>query len=66
MAKSKHTKRLSVALEDRFDFIGDGVAVGDRASLGSAIFDVEEKSTGAELEPNSKRLNRGIPIWVAV
>jgi hypothetical protein len=49
MAKSKQTKRLKVALEDRFDFIGDGVAVGDRASLGSAIFDVEEKNTGAEL-----------------
>jgi hypothetical protein len=49
MAKSKQTKRPKIALEDRFDFIGDGVAAGDRTSLGSAIFEVEEKSTGAEL-----------------
>jgi hypothetical protein len=49
MAKSKQTKRSRLALEDRFDFIGDGVAVGERASLGTAIFDVEEKSTGVEL-----------------
>ncbi|MGO9430302.1 AAA domain-containing protein [Rhodoblastus sp.] len=49
MAKSIRTERSKVALEDRFDFVADGVAVGDRASLGSAIFDVEEKSTGAEL-----------------
>ena len=49
MAKRITTKRSKIALEDRFDFIGDGVAVGERASLGSAIFNVEEKSTGAEL-----------------
>jgi hypothetical protein len=42
LAKSKHTQRLRVGLEGRFDFIGDGVAVGDRASLGLAIFAVEE------------------------
>lgn len=48
MAWTKTLTRARPRLEDRFEFLGDAVAPGDRAALRSAIFEVEDTVTGAE------------------
>ena len=47
MAKPARPRSKAPTLEDRFEFVGDAIAPGDRATLKSALFEVEEKSTGA-------------------
>jgi hypothetical protein len=39
-------KRSFPPLEERFEFLGDGMAAGDRSALSSSIFEVEERRTG--------------------
>lgn len=36
-------------LEDRFAFLGDAIAVGDRQALRSSLYEVDDRSTGQEL-----------------
>ena len=48
MASVKKTKRDKSALEDRFIFVGDAVAAGNRAALRPTMFSVEDLGTGAE------------------
>ena len=36
-------------LEDRFAFLGDAIAVGDRQALRSSLYEVDERSTGQEM-----------------
>lgn len=48
MAVGKRAKRGAASLDDRFEFMGDAVAAGDRVALRSAMFEVEERTTGAE------------------
>jgi hypothetical protein len=40
-------KRGFPPLEDRFQFFGDGTPAADRSALGSSIFEVEDRNTGA-------------------
>jgi hypothetical protein len=47
MAKNSRKKEETPALEDRFVFVGDAIAPGDRSALKSALFEVEDRSTGA-------------------
>jgi hypothetical protein len=47
MAKRTRPKAKALSLEDRFDFVGDAIAPGDRSALKSALFEVEDKLTGA-------------------
>ncbi len=51
---TKIPKRKRASLEDRFDFIGDAVAPGDRSVLKPAIFEVEERHSGLE---------RSLKLW---
>lgn len=46
----ERTKRRQskASLDDRFQFMGDAVAAGDRAALRSAIFEVEDRASGGE------------------
>jgi hypothetical protein len=39
-------KRAFPPLEERFEFLGDGMPAGDRSALSSSIFEVEERRTG--------------------
>ena len=48
MARIDRKKRTKPSLEDRFVFIGDGVAPEDQAALRSALFEVEDRISGAE------------------
>ncbi|RDJ00743.1 DNA helicase [Rhizobium phaseoli] len=48
MAGGKKPKSNRPTLEDRFTFVGDAVAPGNRATLRSAMFEVEDKVTGQE------------------
>lgn len=48
------TKKVLRPLEERFLFVGDAVAPGDREALKSALFDVEDRLTGLE---------RGLKLW---
>lgn len=48
MARIDRKKRTKASLEDRFEFIGDGVAPEDQAALRSALFEVEDRISGAE------------------
>ncbi|MRI57328.1 DNA helicase [Methylobacterium sp. DB1607] len=48
MVGGKRAKRGGASLDDRFEFVGDAVAAGDRAALRSAMFEVEERASGAE------------------
>lgn len=47
MAKKKVPSRKRPSLELRFEFVGDAIAPSDRAALRSAIFEVEDRVTGA-------------------
>lgn len=49
MANARPPKRRRQSLDERFTFVRDGAVVGQRAPLRSAIFDVEDKHSGAEL-----------------
>lgn len=40
-------KRALPPLEDRFEFLGDGMPSGEQSALSSTIFEVEERATGA-------------------
>jgi hypothetical protein len=43
-----HKSRTNVPfLENRFTFLGDAVALGSRAALKPALFEVEDRATGA-------------------
>lgn len=48
MAGGKKPKSNKPTLEDRFTFVGDAVAPENRATLRSAMFEVEDKVTGQE------------------
>jgi hypothetical protein len=48
MATGRNYKRAKPSLEDRFEFIGDAVAPGDREALRSAMFEVEDRLSGVE------------------
>lgn len=48
MATGRNSRRAKPTLETRFNFVGDAVAPADRESLRSAIFEVEDRHTGAE------------------
>lgn len=48
MAGAKKLKRSKSSLDDRFVFVGDAVAPGDRQALRSAMFEVEDRVTGLE------------------
>lgn len=50
--RNKSTKLPS--LEERFRFLGDAVAAGDRVALRSAVFEVEDRITGA---------TRSLKLW---
>jgi tRNA A-37 threonylcarbamoyl transferase component Bud32 len=54
MPRPSKAKSAKASLEDRFEFIGDAVAAGDRAALRSALFDVNDKVSGAE---------RSLKLW---
>jgi len=54
MPSAKTARRKKASLDDRFDFVGDAVAPGSRAALRPAIFEVEEKDSGAE---------RSLKLW---
>ncbi len=54
MAGPTKGKSAKPSLEDRFEFIGDAVAAGNRAALRSALFEVNDKVTGAE---------RSLKLW---
>lgn len=41
-------RQTKASLDDRFHFIGDAVAAGNRAALQSAIFEVEDRTSGGE------------------
>tara|TARA_R100000365_G_C2748676_1_gene81189 strand:+ start:1494 stop:3026 length:1533 start_codon:yes stop_codon:yes gene_type:complete len=43
----KRTKKKKISLDDRFDFVGDGVAAGDRDALLPTLFEVEDRASGA-------------------
>lgn len=47
MARANKTRKVTTSLEDRFHFIGDAVAPGDRAALRPVIFEVEDRLTGS-------------------
>ena len=47
MAKNKRPKDKAPSLEDRFIFVGDGVSLGERSPLKPALFEVEDRTTGA-------------------
>jgi hypothetical protein len=42
-------KRALPPLENRFEFLGDGMPSGQQSALSSAIFEVEERVTGTPL-----------------
>ncbi|AFK54012.1 DEAD/DEAH box helicase [Tistrella mobilis] len=48
MVSAKRPKRSRSSLEERFVFVGDAVAAGDREALRSAMFEVEDRITGLE------------------
>lgn len=48
MATGRNYKRAKPSLEDRFEFVGDAVAPGDREALRSAMFEVEDRLSGVE------------------
>lgn len=54
MASVDRSKRKLPPLEERFTFLGDAVARGDQAALRSALFEVEDRATGAE---------RSLKLW---
>ncbi|KVU25144.1 DNA helicase [Burkholderia ubonensis] len=54
MPVQKNAKRNKASLDDRFEFVEDAVAPSDRAALRAAVFEVEEKSSGAE---------RNLKLW---
>ncbi len=54
MAGPTKGKSAKLSLEDRFEFIGDAVAAGNRAALRSALFEVNDKVTGVE---------RSLKLW---
>ena len=54
MAKPRKAKVAKASIEDRFEFIGDAIAPGDKAALRSAMFEVEDKITGLE---------RNLKLW---
>lgn len=43
----RKTRKRKVSLDDRFDFVGDGVAAGDRNALIPTLFEVEDRASGA-------------------
>jgi len=43
MLGAKNAERKKASLDDRFDFVGDAVALDSRAELRPAIFQVEER-----------------------
>jgi len=47
MAKKNTQSRKRPPLELRFEFVGDAIAPSDRSALKSAIFEVEDRVTGA-------------------
>ncbi|TIP93930.1 MAG: DNA helicase, partial [Mesorhizobium sp.] len=47
MANKKVLSRKRPPLEERFEFLGDAIAPGDHAALRSAIFEVEDRASGA-------------------
>ncbi len=47
MAKNKGPKHKVPSIEDRFVFVGDGVSLGDQSPLKPALFEVEDRTTGA-------------------
>lgn len=47
MKKSRRGKEPKAALEDRFVFLGDGTSLGMQSQLKPALFEVEDKLTGA-------------------
>jgi hypothetical protein len=54
MAGTRKRKQKKPSLEDRFEFIGDAVAPGDRAALRSALFEVVDLHSGAD---------RSLKLW---
>lgn len=54
MPSDKNAKRNKASLDHRFEFVEDAVAPGDRAALRPAVFEVEERASGAE---------RNLKLW---
>jgi hypothetical protein len=54
MPGEKNVKRNRASLDHRFEFVEDAIAPGDRAALRPAVFEVEEKTSGAE---------RNLKLW---
>jgi DNA polymerase III delta prime subunit len=54
MARVTKSRPKGPSLEDRFVFHGDALAPGDRAALKSALFEVEDRATGA---------TRSLKLW---
>lgn len=48
MATRRNSKRPKQTLETRFNFVGDAVAPANREALRSAMFEVEDRSSGIE------------------
>lgn len=44
---TRKAKAKMPPLDERFEFVGDAVAPGDRQALKSAVFEVEDRATGA-------------------
>src|SRR5581483_8491109 len=47
MKATRKVKAKLPPLDERFEFVGDALAPGDRAALKSAVFEVEDRVTGA-------------------
>jgi hypothetical protein len=61
VSKSKMPRNAAPpTLEDRFHFVGDAVAPGDRAKLRAALYEVEEISSGRELTLKLWRKTGGV------
>ena len=55
-------------LDERFEFLGDGMLAGERTPLSSSIFEVEERATGTpynlKLSTKCARYNGWRPMRV--
>lgn len=54
MSKNKAPKQKSNSLEERFLFLGDGISLAGQTALKSALFEVEERSSG---------ISRKLKLW---
>ncbi|MFP4893922.1 hypothetical protein [Paraburkholderia sp. EG304] len=54
MPRENNVKRNKASLDHKFEFLEDAIAPGDRLALRPAVFEVEEKVSGAE---------RNLKLW---